>query len=165
MSMNNYQTQFGALNDFTKGRVELIDDNPKNYVFSNIFEVCSTSAAYERVAVAKNFEYVIEAARAEGTSEWFSAGHDELALCMDGEIESHLVMPNKPLELKGQGAHRVEQPSGKKMGRVVLRRGHMGLLPKGAAYRFHAGAPSAMMIQTIEGPETVQKWSRICQAV
>lgn len=163
--MNNYHTRFGALNDFDKGRVELVDDSPKNYVFSNIFEVCSKSAAYERVAVAKNFEYVIEAARAEGTSDWFSAGHDEFALCMDGEIEIHLVLPEKRQALKGQGAHRVEQPVGKKMGRVVLRRGHMGLLPKGAAYRFHAHAPSAMMIQTIEGPETIQKWSQICQTV
>lgn len=161
--MNNYRTRFGSLNDFEKGRVELIDDSPKNYVFSNIFEVCSMSSPYERVAVAKNFEYVIEAARAEGTSDWFSAGHDEFALCMDGEIEIHFVMPDAPLRLEGQGAHRVDRPDGRKMGRVVLRRGHMGLLPKGAAYRFYAGTPSALMIQTIEGPQTVQKWSQICQ--
>jgi hypothetical protein len=39
----------------------------------------------------------------------------------------------------------------------------MGLLPKGAAYRFQAEAPAAAMLQTIEGPLTVQKWSEICQ--
>ena len=66
--MTSYHTRFGALGDFDKGRVELVDDNPKNYVFSNVFEVCNTSAPYERVAVAKNFEYVIEAALAQAGS-------------------------------------------------------------------------------------------------
>jgi hypothetical protein len=45
----------------------------------------------------------------------------------------------------------------------VLGRGHMALLPKGAAYRFHAEKPAVAMIQTIEGPLTVQKWAEICQ--
>jgi len=61
--MTQYQTRFGSLQDYEKGRVEIVDDDPKNYVFSNVFEVASKSAPYERVAVAKNFEYVIEAAR------------------------------------------------------------------------------------------------------
>ena len=39
--MSTHQTHFGSLKDFEKGKVELIDDDPKNYVFSNIFEVCS----------------------------------------------------------------------------------------------------------------------------
>ena len=161
--MTRYQTRFGSLTDFDKGRVELVDDNPKNYVFSNVFEVCSAARPYERIAVAKNFEYVIEAARAEGTSGWFTADHDEFALCMDGEIEVHLVMPNRKPPLSGKGAHGIDEPDGRKMGRLTLRRGHMGLLPRGAAYRFHADKPSAMMIQTIEGPLTVQKWAQICQ--
>ena len=50
--MREYQTRFGALNDFEKGRVEIVDDDPKNYVFSNVFEVCSKAAPWERVAVA-----------------------------------------------------------------------------------------------------------------
>ena len=66
--MSEYVTEFGSLNDFKKGGVEIIDDDPKNYVFSNVFEVARASAPYERVAVGKNFEYVIEAVRAEGTS-------------------------------------------------------------------------------------------------
>ena len=61
--MTQYQTKFGSLGDYQKGGVEIIDDDPKNYVFSNVFEVASTSDPYERVAVAKNFDYVIEAAR------------------------------------------------------------------------------------------------------
>jgi hypothetical protein len=163
--MTEYQTRFGSLQDFDKGHVEIVDDDPKNYVFSNVFDVASKSAPYERVAVAKNFEYVIEAARAEGPSGWYAADHDEFVLCMDGEIEVHLVKLDAPLVEPGfQGAVALEDaPDGRKMGRLVLRRGHMGLLPRGAAYRFHADLPSAMMIQTLEGLVTVQKWAEICQ--
>jgi hypothetical protein len=165
--MSTYETRFGSLADYEKGGVELIDDNPKNYVFSNVFEVCAKSAPYERVAVAKNFEYVIEAVRAEGASGWYGCAHDEFALCMDGEVEVHLVKlddPDAVVDPESEGAQALAGlPSGRKMGRLVLRRGHMGLLPRGAAYRFHAETPAALMIQTIEGPTTVQKWSEICQ--
>jgi hypothetical protein len=163
--MRQHQTRFGSLQDFDKGRVEIIDDDPKNYVFSNIFDVASRSAPYERVAVGKNFEYVIEAVRAEGTSGWYTADHDEFALAMDGEVEVHLVKLQTPAAALGsRGAILLEGlPEGRKMGRLVLRRGQMGLLPKGSAYRFHADLPAAMMIQTIAGPVTVQKWAEICQ--
>ena len=163
--MSNYQTKFGALRDFDKGRVEIIDDDPKNYVFSNVFEVAGKSAAYERVAVAKNFEYVIEVARAEGESPWFSAAHDEFVLCLDGEIEVHLFQPASPaVEAGSQGAITLAaMPNGQKMGRLVLRRGHQGLLPKQAAYQFQAARPATIMIQTIAGPITIQKWADICQ--
>ncbi len=161
-----YETRFGSLNDFDKGGVEIIDDNPKNYVFSNMFEVAKISAPYERVAVAKNFEYVIETARAEGTSGWYACAHDEFALCMDGEIEIHLVKLDNPntIDPASQGAHALPgDPEGRKMGRIVLRRGHQALLPRGAAYRFHADKASVLMLQTVEGPVTVQKWAEICQ--
>jgi hypothetical protein len=163
--MSEYRTRFGALDDFEKGKVEIVDDNPKNYVFSNVFEVASTSPAYERVAVAKNFEYVIEAARAEGVSGWYAADHDEFVLCMDGEIEVHLVKLDKPaVEPGAEGAVALDDlPEGRKMGRLVLGRGHMGLLPKGAAYRFQADQAAVMMLQTVVGPVTVQKWAEICQ--
>lgn len=163
--MTSYQTKFGSLQDFDKGRVEIVDDDPKNYVFSNVFEVAATSAPYERVAVGKNFEYVIEAVRAEGTSGWYSADHDEFALCMDGEVEIHLVKLDQPVAPAGQmGAIALDaDPEGRKMGRLILKRGHMGLMPRGSAYRFHAEQPAAMMIQTIEGAVTVQKWADICQ--
>ena len=56
---------------------------------------------------------------------------------MDGEVEVHLVKPNAPgagLDPDVQGAQALaEAPEGRKMGRLVLGRGHMGLLPKGAA--------------------------------
>lgn len=161
----DYETRFGKLADFSKGGVTIIDDDPKNYVFSNIFEVANKSAPYERVAVAKNFEYVIEVARAEGTSPWFTCAHDEFALAMDGEVEVHLVRPDAALlDPETLGAHQLEDmPDGRKMGRLVLGPGHQGLLPTGSAYRFHADKPACLMIQTIEGPVTVQKWAEICQ--
>jgi len=85
--MADYSTVFGSLDNFRKGGVDIIDDDPKNYAFSNVFEVAARSRPYERVAVGKNFEYVIEAVRAEGASPWYAAAHDEFALCMDGVVE------------------------------------------------------------------------------
>lgn len=161
-------TQFGSLHDFKKGGVEIIDDDPRNYVFSNLFEVASKAKPYERIAIGKNFEYVIEVARAEGSSPWFTCAHDEFALSMDGTIEVHLVKlknPDHAVNPDSQGAHRMPGglPDGKKMGRIVLGRGHMALLPKGSAYRFHADLPSAMVFQTAQGPVTIEKWADICQ--
>ena len=60
-----FQTVFGSLEKYEKGHIELINDNPKYYVFSNVFEVANQSKPWEKVAVAKNLEYVIEAIRAD----------------------------------------------------------------------------------------------------
>ena len=63
-----YETRLGSLASYEKGGVEVIDDDPKNYAFSNIFEVASLAKPFEQIAVGKNFEYVLEAVRVEGTS-------------------------------------------------------------------------------------------------
>jgi hypothetical protein len=42
--------RFGSLEQFEKGGVEVLCDDPRNYAFSNIFEVASTSAPYEKAA-------------------------------------------------------------------------------------------------------------------
>ena len=70
--MSDYQTVFGSLSNYEKGHIEIINDKPKHYAFSNIFEVAEKSAPYEKVAVAKNLENIIEAIRAEGESEWYT---------------------------------------------------------------------------------------------
>jgi len=166
-----FQTRFGSLADHHKGRVEVIDDDPKNYVFSNVFDVASRAAPWERVCVAKNFEYVIEAVRALGESPYWTARHDEFVLCMDGQTEVLLYTLDDPARSGSagrDGAHRLaalpaDRLPGKKMGRIVLGRGHMALLPRHSAYRFRAAAPSALMVQTIEGPETIFRWTEICQ--
>jgi hypothetical protein len=49
------------------------------------------------------------------------------------------------------------------MGRVIARRGHMTLLPAGAAYRFSADTPSVILLQTIAGPDTQFRWAEIAQ--
>ncbi len=159
-----YTTVFGALNDYRKGHIEIIDDDPKNYVFSNVFEIAETCAPYERVVAGKNFDYVIEAGRAERDSPWFTNAHDEFVLCMDGEIEVRLIKPEAPLLAPdARGAHLAgAAPAGAKMGRLVLRRGHQGLLPKGCAYQFSAARPSVFTIQTVLGPVSVEKWADIC---
>ena len=165
--MAKFRTDFGSIHRFKKGGVTVINDDAKKYIFSNMFEVASKAKAYERIAVAKNFEYVIETVRAEGTSPWYAAAHDEFVLSMDGQVEVHLVKlddPDSVVDPESEGAYRLEgNPNGKKMGRIVLRQGHMAMLPVGAAYRFDAANVCTLMIQTIDGPETMHKWADICQ--
>jgi hypothetical protein len=163
--MSDVKTVFGSLHSYQKGGVELINDDPKNYVFSNLFEVAEKSKPYERVAVGKNFEYVIETVRAEGTSPWYTCAHDEFALVMDGKVEIRLVKLAAPAVPEDKnGAIKLDGlPEGRKMGRVVASRGHMTLLPKGAAYQFHADQASVVTIQTIQGDVTIERWAEICQ--
>lgn len=164
--MTQYRTVLGSLNDFEKGSIQIINDNPKNYAFSNFFEVANKSSPYEKVVVAKNLQYVIEAIRAEGESPWYACDHDEFAVVMDGEVEIDLVKLDNAESVVPpgkEGAVRVEgEPQGPKMGLIKLRRGHQALLPKGAAYRFRAAKPSCMIQQTIIGDLSVEKWADIC---
>jgi len=115
------RTRFGSLAHYEKGGVEVIKDDARNYVFSNVFEVASKARPYEKVAVGKNIEYVIEAIRAEGTSGWRVACQDEFALVMDGEVEVRLWKPDDA-SLAPAGSHGsiplAAAPAGRKMGRV-----------------------------------------------
>jgi len=164
--MSQVTTRFGSLDRWETGGVEVIDDDPRHYAFSNLFEVASKAKPYEKIAVGKNLEYVIEAIRAEGVSAWRAPAQDEFALVMDGEVEIHLlkladpgVVPAGTTGSVGLGA----APAGKKMGRVRAGRGHMTLLPVGAAYQFRAGRPSVILLQTLAGQGTVERWDEICQ--
>jgi hypothetical protein len=160
-----YVTRFGSLGQYEKGRVEIINDDPRHYAFSNVFEVASTSKPYEKVAVAKNMEYVLEAIRAEGVSAWRAAAHDEFALVMDGEVVIDLVkLDVSPLPPDAAGSIALAgEPAGRRMGRITARRGHQALLPAGAAYRFSAQRPSVILQQAIGGPDTQYRWAEICQ--
>jgi hypothetical protein len=167
--MTEYATKFGSLGTYEKGSLEIIDDDPKRYTYSNMFEVASNSKPWEKVAVAKNMEYVLEVVRAEGTSPWRICSHDEFAITMDGEIEFHFV---KPHDAKVVPSHKTEgsvglqrEPEGKRMGTVTARKGHMTLLPAGAAYQMRAQKPSVLLIQGIAGADTKFKWAEICQTV
>ena len=163
-----YKTQFGSLDRFEKGGVQAIDDDVKNYAFSNCFEIASKSKPYERVVFGQNQIYVLECLRAEGHSPWFTCAHDEFALVMDGEVEVHLI------KLQGEqivpdpehnGAVLVKgEPKGQKMGWMKLKRGHQGLLPKNSAYQFRSAKPGVVVLQTCKGDISVERWAQICQA-
>jgi hypothetical protein len=161
------QTYFASLESYRKGDIELISGSKKEYAFSNIFEVADTSKPYERVAVGRNLEYVQEAVRAEGVSPWYVCAHDEFVICMDGEVTIEYVKLDAPREFVPEGKNGAVQvtgePKGKRMGSITLRRGHQALLNKDCAYRFSAkGKPGVLLIQTILGDVTVQKWADIC---
>ncbi len=163
-----YQTQFGSLDRFDKGGVQAIDDNVKNYAFSNCFEIASKSKPYEKVVFGQNQIYVLECLRADGTSPWYTCAHDEFALVMDGEVEVHLVKLDASQtvpDTEQNGAVLVEgEPKGQKMGWMKLSRGHQGLLPKNTAYQFRvAGEPGVVVLQTCKGDLSVEKWADICQ--
>jgi hypothetical protein len=166
--LSTYTTRFGSLRDYQKGEIDILDDDPKRYAFSNMFEVASNARPYEKVAVGKNRQYVLETIRAEGTSEWRTAPHDEFALVMDGMVEIRLqkLGPDDigPTAERGSNAL-ASDPTGPPMGRVVARRGHMTLLPVGAAYQIHADEPAVILLQTQEGPDTVYRWEEIIQTV
>jgi hypothetical protein len=159
------RTVFGSLKQYEKGGIRIIRDDPKNYAFSNLFEVASKSRPWERVAVARNMEYVLEAVRAEGASPWYAAAHDEFALVMDGAVEIRLrkLDPSAQVPAATRGATLVKgEPSGPKMGVIRARRGHQALLPAGAAYQLYAPDASVILMQTIAGPLTVERWAEIC---
>lgn len=167
----SYTTKFGSLASYEKGKVELIADDARHYAFSNIFDVAATNPAWDRVAVGKNWEYVLEAVRAEGVSPWYTASHDEFAICMDDagtEVLVELVKLETPVAADDvEGAVLVDgEPVGPRMGRIHLKRGHQALLPKGSAYRFvKDGDPGVLLLQTIGGELTRYRWADICQTV
>lgn len=164
--MSSFHTVFASLNDYVKGELEIINDDPKHYAFSNVYDVAAKSRPYEKVVVALNLGYVIETLRAEGVSDWYAAAHDEFGIVMDGEVKVELVKlddPDKFAPPGKQGSVRVpDPPVGKKMGYIKCKRGHQVLLPKGAAYRFQADKPGVLLMQTILGDLSVQKWAEIC---
>jgi hypothetical protein len=166
MVNTQFRTVFGSLSDYVKGDLEIINDNPKHYAFSNVFEVAAKSRPYEKVVVALNLGYVLEALRADGRSDWFAASHDEFAIVLDGVVELDLIKLDKPDEVAPpdkQGSVKVSgEPAGRRMGHIKASRGHQVLLPQGAAYRFNALSLGVILMQTIQGELSVQKWDKIC---
>jgi hypothetical protein len=167
MPATAYETKFGSLAAFEKGGVQVIDDDVKHYAFSNCFDIASRARPYERVVFGQNQIYVLETIRAEGASPWYTCAHDEFALCMDGEVEIHLVKIGAEQQVpdaEHNGAVLVKgEPKGAQMGWMKLKRGHQGMLPKGCAYQFRSKAPAVVVLQTCKGELSVERWADICQ--
>jgi hypothetical protein len=167
MTAVSYQTQFGSLKSYEKGRVEPIDDDVKNYAFSNCFDIAAKSKPYEKVVFGQNQIYVLETLRAEGSSPWYTCAHDEFALCMDGEVEVHFIKLDAAQTVKDtekNGAVLVQgEPKGTAMGWVKIKRGHQAMLPKNTAYQLRSAKPGVIILQTCKGDLSVEKWADICQ--
>lgn len=161
-------TRFASTDDYAKGGVEIIgEDAAPRYLFSNMFEVANQSRPWERVVVAKNLEFTIECARAEGDSPWFICAHDETCLVMQGEIAIHFIAVSdagvKPPADSSGAVRLAGAPAGAKMGHVDLQRGHMALLPANAAYQLRPRNLGVVLLQSIEGAQSLQRWAAICQ--
>ena len=167
MTAPAYKTVFGSLDRFEKGGAQMIDDNVKNYAFSNCFEIASKAMPYEKVVFGKNQIYVLETIRAEGTSPWYTCAHDEFTLSMDGEVEIHLIKLDGDQVISDpehNGAMLVKgDPCGKKMGWMKIKRGHQAMLPKNTAYQFRAAKPAVLVQQTCKGDLSIERWGEICQ--
>jgi hypothetical protein len=167
MPATAYETQFGSLDRYQKGGVQVIDDDVKHYAFSNCFEIASRAKPYERVVFGQNQIYVLEALRAEGDSPWYTCAHDEFALVMDGEVEVHLVKLGSEQtvpDAEHNGAVLVKgEPRGQKMGWMKCKRGHQALLPKHTAYRLRSAKPGVVIVQTCKGDLSIERWADICQ--
>lgn len=161
--MNAYATKFGSLKQYEKGSIQIVQGQASNYAFSNVFEVAEHAQAYDKTIVGLNQKYVIEAVRAEGRSAWYTASHDEFVVAMDGELRVEFLKLKTAMSTDIEGTQLAgEQPDGVPMGYVVLKKGHQAILPAGSAYRFDAVIPSVLLIQTIQGPLSLEKWSEIC---
>ena len=87
-------TVFGSIDKYDKGGVEITgNEEARDYLFSNMFEVAGNAQPWERIVVAKNLENTVEVIRAEGDSPWYICGHDETALLMQGSMEAHFIQP------------------------------------------------------------------------
>ena len=152
---STYKTQFGSLDRFEKGGVQTIDDDVKNYAFSNCFEIASKSKPYEKVVFGQNQIYVLECLRAEGTSPWYTCAHDEFALVMDGEVEIHLVK----LQARADRARRRAQRRGAGQGRAAGPEDGLDeaqARPPGAAAEEHAPTSSARAKPGVRGAADLQ---------
>lgn len=166
--MTQYTTNFGSLESYQKGGVQVINDNAKNYAFSNCFEIATKSKPYEKIVFGINQIYVLETIRAEGISPWYTCAHDEFALCMDKEVDIHLVKLDQAQQVKDREKNGTVliagEPEGQSMGWMKIKRGHQALLPANVAYQFRADKPAVIVLQTCKGDLSIEKWADICQA-
>jgi len=84
---------------------------------------------------------------------------------MDYDVEVHFVKlaDDSVVDEDRDGAVKLaDTPDGQKMGRITLKRGHQALLAEKVAYRFYAEKPATLMLQSVLGEESIEKWADIC---
>ena len=163
--MTQYSTAFASIDNYRKGGLQLLDDDARRYVFSNIYDVAANSKDYQRTVVAKNLDYTIEFIRANGDSEWYICSHDEFVVAMDYDVEVHFKkVPSSSFpDDEKDGSVSIDASNGDYMGKVTLKRGHMALLPENTAYAFKAAKPATLMLQSILGELSEERWAEICE--
>jgi len=162
------KTVFGNIDNYVKGGVEITgNEEAKDYLFSNMYEVAANASPWERIVIAKNLEHTVECIRSEGESPWYICAHDETALLMQGSMETHFIKPADKTIVPGdesEGSMKLDaEPEGEVMGHVKAGLGHLTLLPAGAAYQFRASELGVILLQTLQSDESVEKWADICQ--
>ena len=157
---------FGSLENFRKGSIEIIKGKPgalRDVERVRGREPCRAVREGRRRQESQVRDR--DAARGRHRRRGSAASHDEFAVVLDGEIDVHFIKPSDgPLvDAQTEGSVRLEgEPAGQSMGFVRLRRGHQALLPAGAAYRFEAATTGVLLVQTILGRHSVEKWADIC---
>ena len=90
--MSEFQTVFGSLNDYTKGELKIINDDPKHYVFSNIFDVATKSKPYEKVVGGRSTSSTSSKPSApKACPTGLQRRTTKFAIIMDGEVRIDLV--------------------------------------------------------------------------
>lgn len=165
--MTGEQTFIASMKTVRPGGLFLPNDDPEHYAFSNLYDVARESRSFERVAVVKNLQYVVEVMKVEGESPWYAASHDEFALVMEGTVTFSFVelAEGDKVAQAEEGAHRLPaRPNGAFVGTVKAGLGNLVLLPTQTAYRLASPSPAVVIFQTIAGPETLERWREICSS-
>lgn len=163
----NAHTKFGSLDAYDKGGIEITGKETRGrYLFSNMFEVAANAEPWARTVVARNLEFTIEVSRTQGSSPWYICAHDETVLVMEGALEVHFIKPGSdeavPPEDKEGAVRLAGTPDGAVMGHVAATRGHLVLLPAGAAYQIRSRGRGVALYQSALGEESIEKWAEIC---
>ena len=158
--MTEYTTELGSLDSYRKGGAHIIDDDPRNYVFSNVFEAAanprrSSGFAWRRTWNTSSRSCAPRAPR-RGSRRGTTSSPCAWTAPSRWPSPGTRAQRRKATGLDGE-------PDGPRMGRIKTGRGHLALLPGGAAYRIAAVRPSVVLFQSIDGPLTAHKWADICQ--
>ena len=162
-----YTTKFGSLETYEKGSIELIDDDAKHYVFSNMFEVASDVEAVGEGR--RRQEHGVRARGASGPRARAMADRRPRrvrarAWTARSSIELVEARRTRSCPPASTGSVAVDgEPAGTKMGRIVApAAAHGAAARQRRATASRAEQPGVILLQTIQGDDTVERWAEIC---